>query len=298
MLFLSSLAFARDIDLKVHDMRGVVTGDVTVELGEPGQAPLVYPCRDDGQPPDAIAGDRLFTARVEGLPLDHGTVVVRAAGRVWQGGFRFEAQSDPVLLVGLEEGGFAAASTREVMFVTQGRTGGPGATPAPGGAPAPDPAAVRPAEVGPAPGGGSTQARKAPTRSGAPEGLWLGWGVAALALGALGVAAHVGAGRAPRIPPVQGAPRITHASRGTFTPASNRTDLMLGPGEGLRIADGRWTPEEVVLAALRVRGDVRVVVTDPALLEVEGDAYAALAGALQGVADLLWVDPSTTATPR
>jgi hypothetical protein len=118
--------------------------------------------------------------------------------------------------------------------------------------------------------------------------------VAAAAVAGLGALAWFGARRPARIPPVVGlggaAGRITTASRGPFVPGE-RTDLTLGPGAGLGIGEGRWSPEEVALAALRVGVPTRVVVTDPSRLEVEGDPYDALAAALVGVADLLWVVP-------
>jgi hypothetical protein len=305
-LLLSALvpaALARDIDLKVHDMKGVVTGEVTVELSEPGQPGVTFVCKDDGEAPDGVAGDRLYTARAAGLALDHGTVVVRSGAATWQGGFRFDDDSDPVLLIGLEEGGFAAASTREVMFVPQdrmapGAAGGPpgggGMNGAPGGHPdvAGEPGGARGPTPGTAPGTSQEPlARKATGRAGAPEGMWLGWALAAAALGGLGAVVWAGRGRAPRLPPLVGVPPFaTTAGRGPFVVVDARTDLFLGPGAGVRIADGRWTPDEIVLAALRVRGPVRVVVTDPSRLEVDGDGYRALAEALTGIADLLWVD--------
>ena len=169
-MILVAAAFARDIDVKIHDMKGVVSGSVSVELSEPGADPLRLTPLDDGNAPDAVAGDHLYTAHVTGLALDHGSVTVRAADKTWQGGFRFDEGSDPVLLVGLEDGGFAAASTREVMFVAPGGAPGTpgGAPPGPGstgGAFPGGPPGMTPG-VSPPPGGpsapGAPVARKAP----------------------------------------------------------------------------------------------------------------------------------------
>ncbi|HRG55502.1 MAG TPA: hypothetical protein PLG56_05645 [Lacunisphaera sp.] len=44
------------------------------------------------------------------------------------------------------------------------------------------------------------------------------------------------------------------------------------------------------LAALRVRGPARIVVTDPTRVDTDGDPYVALTAALSGIADLVWVD--------
>jgi len=312
ILMLASTAFGRDVDLKVHDMKGVVTGEVTVEIGEPGKEPAKYVCRDDGIAPDAVAGDRLYTSRVNGLAVDHGAVVVRAGDRTWQGGFRFDNGSDPVLLIGLEDGGFAAASTREVMFLQQDRmetTGQemPGHTAGvPGGAPGstvptpgPDAGATgTPTTPSAAAGGDSTVGWRAPTRTGLPPGMAFGWVLAAGALAGLGAVTWASARRAPRLAPLRGDGPRTTATRGPLAPAEGRTDLYVGPGDGLAVGEGRWTPDEIALAALRVRGPTRVVVTDAARVEVEGDGYPALAAALAGVADLLWVHsaPGQTAS--
>ncbi len=277
MILWMQAALARDIDIKVHDMKGVLPVDTVVEgvLGEPGGAGIPWTCRDDGVAPDALRGDRLYTAHVAGLTLDHGTVAVRAAGRAWEGGFRFDAASDAVLLIGLEERGFAAASTREVVFVAQEPM-----------APAPSPGAAPPGAA-PPPGGGAAE--------GLPAGMWLGWGIATGALAGLGLLARTTRTRPARIPPVLGgpAPRATTAVRGPYTPGE-RLDLWLGParpGEPApaRIGEGRWSPEEVAVATARLAGPVRVVVSDPSRLD--GGDFGALAGALAGVADLLWVDP-------
>lgn len=296
-------AWARDIDVKVHDMKGVVSGSVTVELSEPGGEPLKLTPLDDGKAPDAVAGDHLYTARLDGLSFDHGSVTVRASDQTWQGGFRFDEGSDPVLLVGLEERGFAAASTREVMFVAPGGAPGtPGVAPGtPGGTPGVVPGAPEGAPPpGSPPPGAMAQgpvARKAPTRTGAPEGLWMGWAVFAAAFGAVG--AVVWARGRPRIPAIEGLePRPTNATRGAYAPAEGRVDLFVGPGTGARLADGRWTPDEVALAARRLPGPGRVVVTDPTRVEAEGDGYAALVEALDGIADLLWVEGTDTSEGR
>jgi hypothetical protein len=296
----ATAAWARDIDLKVHDMKGALAGgsEVQVELGEEGGTPQKFTCRDDGKSPDAIAGDRLYTTHVDGLTLDHGTVTVHAEGKTWTGGFRFDEGSDPVLLVGLDAAGFAAASTREVMFVPQepmlppGSPGADGANPQPGGPPPGVPGGqtgMPPASEG---SGGAAPGGKAATRTGLPPGMWLGWVVGAAAVAGLGAAARAGGRRTERVPAILGesaTPLPTTATRGPWAP-SDRTDLTLGPGAGLRIADGRWTPAEVALAARRVRAPVRVVVSDATRLEVDGDGYPALTAALAGVADLLWVD--------
>lgn len=294
----AAIALARDLDLKVHDMKGVVSGELTVELGEPGKEPVRFVVRDDGTAPDAVAGDKMYTARVEGLSVDHGAVVVRAGERTWQGGFRFETPNDPVLLIGLEENGFAAASTREVMFVPQDRMS-PGAPGTPGGSASASGGAPGGGSGAPPDGGGeaagAVATRKAPSRIGAPDGMWLGWGIAALVVAGLGAIAWAGAGRTPRIPPLAGGTPVTTAARGPFVPGPGR-DVFVGPPAGdagasaAALGEGRWRPEEIALAALCVRGVARVVVTDPTCVEAEGNAYEALAAALVGVADLLWVE--------
>lgn len=272
-MILIGLAEARDVDVKVHDMKGVVTGPVTVEVSGPGAETRVYTGLDDGVAPDARSGDRLYTARAPEFGFDNGTVVVRAGDQIWQGGFRYDATSDPVLLIGLEEGGFAAASTKEVMYVAQDRM--------------PPPNARAPAD------GAAAMPQKAPARAITPDGLWMGWGFAALFSAGLGALAYAGAGRTPRLPPVVGETRATASGRGPYTPSADLTDLFLGPTltpAAAQIAEGRWTPTEIALAALRIRGYGRIVVTDSSLVDAEGDAYAALAEALRGIADLWWVE--------
>lgn len=268
MILLAPLAFAaRDIDLKAHDMGGTVTGEVSVALiGPGGRAEFVL--RDDGAAPDAVAGDHLFTARAEGLELEDGQVEVRAGDKLWQGGFRFDAQSDPLLLIGLEPNGFAAASTHEVVFVPD--------------QPAPERAPQAPAAATPAPKG----------RTGLPDGMWAGWAVGAAAFVGLGALVWAAARRPVRLPPVSGGTPTT-SSKGAWTRGEHR-DLFVGPpppdapADALRVGEGRWTPEELALAALRAGKPVRVVVTEAWRVEAAGDAYAALARALDGVADLLW----------
>lgn len=267
---LVAAALARDVDVKVHDMQGAVSGPVVVELAGPGGTVALEP-RDDGAAPDAMAGDHLYTARAEGLALENGNVSVRAGGRTWQGGFQFDAQSDPVLLIGLEPSGFAAASTREIVFTPD--------QPAQGRGPAaPDAAAPPPAPK---------------ARTGVPTGTWTGWGIGAVCLAGLGALAWVGARRPPRLPPLVGPARETTRARGPWT-AGPTPDLFVGPLPGgappdaLAVGPGRWSPEEIAIAALRVRGPVRVVVTDASRVEAVGDPEAALGAALAGVADLLW----------
>jgi hypothetical protein len=116
----------------------------------------------------------------------------------------------------------------------------------------------------------------------------MGWGVFAAAFA--GIAALAWSRGQPRIPAIDGLPaRVTQAERGPYTSRDDRLDLFVGPGTGARLADGRWTPEEIAAAAARIPGAARVVVTDAGRIEAEGDAFAALAGALDGIADLTWV---------
>lgn len=281
MIFVAA-ALARDVDVKVHDMKGVVTAEVSVELSGPGADGLTVACRDDGQAPDAQPGDRMYTAHVANFPIDHGTVTVRSGDRSWQGGFRFDDASDPVLLIGLEEGGFAAASTKEVMFVPQDRM--------------PPPAPTASANV---PADGATMARKAPVRRGTPDGMWMGFGLLALIVSGLGALVYAGAARTPRLPPLLGPAVVTGSTRGPYVARADRTDLFLGAGPqgAARIGEGRWTPQELGLAALRVRGPARIVVMDSTLVDVEGDGYVALGAALDGIADLLWVDAAQPPDP-
>lgn len=277
-MILVAAALAREVDIKVHDMKGVVTGDVRVELSGPGADGVTFTCLDDGKAPDAQPGDRMYTAHAADFPLDHGTVTVRSGERSWQGGFRFDESSDPVLLIGLEEGGFAAASTKEVMFVQQDRMPPPQPGTPTGSAPPP-------------PDQGDAMVRKAPARRGTPDGMWMGWGLAAVAFGGLGALAYAGGARRSRVPPLLGPALETSAEKGPYAPRSDRFDLFLGdaPEGSARIGEGRWTPEEVALAALRVRGPARIVVTDPARVDADGDPYVALTAALSGIADVLWI---------
>ena len=205
----SGRAHARDVTLKVHDMAGALPAGTRVEVqllqdnGAPLGAPLLP--RDDGTPPDAVAGDHLYTAPLAGLVADHGGLTVQAAGRTWTGGFAYDATSDAVLLVGLEPSGLAAASTRELSFAQ-----GPPGTPASGlsptiqgteGGPAPlrnaSPADLDPRTSGAAPAGASSPvapaqqalAGDAAHRSAA----WRGWALLAAGLACMTAGAWFGA---------------------------------------------------------------------------------------------------------
>ncbi len=162
------LALAREVDVKVHDMQGVVTGDVHVELVGPGGKTSFDP-KDDGADPDKIAGDHMYTSHGD-VAAENGEVVVTGGGKTWRGGFAFDIDSDAVLLIGLQPDGLAGASTKEVMFV-------------------PEPARD---ETPQAPGGSART-----TRTTLPKGMWVGWGLGVLALAALGALAWLG-GRASR----------------------------------------------------------------------------------------------------
>jgi len=258
-MILAGMALARDVDLKVHDAAGTLSGDVTVRLVGPG-GEATFTCRDDGATPDAVPADHIFTARAEALVVENGQVEVASGAERWAGGFAFDAASDPVLLVSLEDGGLAIASTREMIFLPDRD---PGATPTSDAAP--------------------TQ------RFTLPEGMVVGWIVGAISLFGIGALAIAAARRPARLPPIVGG-RATTTGRGPLVKAAG--DLHLGSGDTPAIGPGRWTPEEIALAALAQRA-TRIVVHDPGRIECRGDPEAALARALSGVADLWWVDSGT-----
>jgi hypothetical protein len=245
---------SRTVQLKVHDMAGAIgDGQVpVVHLAMAGGDVAVSPT-DDGAAPDAVRADHMYTAEVA-LAADQGQVTVEAGGRTWTGGFRFDAGSDPVLLVGLDPTGLAATSTHEVSFVQE-----------------------QPSQA--------AESASAPaSRPSMPEGFVAGWLVLVLAVATVGGLAFAGARRplrAPRLVPA----RATTVGRGPWVPEAR--DLLLGPGEAaVRMGPGRWTPEELALAAMARGPNVRVVVTDPSAVEAEDPA--ALQAALAGVADLWW----------
>ncbi len=300
MIALVVAALAADIEVKVHDMTAALPADAVVTVvirGNDGTTLELAP-RDDGAGPDAVAGDHLYTAVAPSMTVRDGGVRVEAAGRSWEGGFAYDASSDPVLLIGLERNGFAAASTREIQFAPGA---GPGAVPA--GAPvpgvpgttgpigAPGAAAGPPREGDPPAGGGP--------RAGLPDGVWVGWLVVLGAIGATAFAAWAGARRGPRLPRLP-PPRPTDHRRGAWTPADHRLDVVVGPlipgvdatGARVSVGDGRWTPDEILLFALAQGQPVRVVVTTHSAVDTAAEPYADLSRALRGYADLLWVDAS------
>lgn len=125
-----SLVLARDFSVKVHDRDGTLGEGISVSLNVSGKTYNFTP-KDDGNDPDKVAGDHLFTAAATEIPGDSGMLTVQSGKQTWQGEFLFESGSDPVLLIGLEVGGRAAASTHEVMFMPDQQAGMPG--PPPGG---------------------------------------------------------------------------------------------------------------------------------------------------------------------
>jgi hypothetical protein len=122
--------------------------------------------------------------------------------------------------------------------------------------------------------------------------MWAGWLVGAASLAGLGALAFAGSRRPARVPPIAGPRRDTRATRGPWTPGGPALYVGDPPSEDAdasRIGHGRWTPEEIALAAVTARCE-RVVVTDPARVEAPGDAFRTLAAALSGICDLLWVE--------
>jgi hypothetical protein len=180
-------ARAGELVLKVHDMAGGVSDPPEVVLGEARFTP-----RDDGVPPDATAGDHVYTALAPGLSQAHGEVRVTSGARTWTGGFALTG-GEAVLLVGLEANGFAAASTRDLPLA--------GAPPSQGmSPPTPAPhaggAGAHPAE--PSSGGVAGGLPRpmnheggTPTgHGGPPEGTWIGLLGLLVAGGLLGWAAR------------------------------------------------------------------------------------------------------------
>ena len=181
-------ARAGELVLKVHDMAGGVSDPPVVVLGEARFAP-----RDDGAPPDATAGDHVYTVLAPGLTGAHGEVRVTSGARTWNGGFALTG-GESVLLVGLEANGFATASTRDLPLG--------GAPPADAqGAPAPAAHEGRAGEHPPEPASGGVAGglprpmnheAGTPTRHGGPpEGTWIGLLGLVVAGGLLGWAARV-----------------------------------------------------------------------------------------------------------
>jgi hypothetical protein len=295
-VWLAQVAWAREVTLKVHDMAGVLAAGavVTVTVHDPSTTELrkagPWTPKDDGVAPDSLAGDKLYTARIPALALETGEVTVTAGGRSWTGGYAFEATSDPVLLVGLETSGFAAASTRELSFLAAAPTGGaPGALPPPPGMAMPGMSGAPPAGAGPTPGGEG--GRTASVSRATPKGTAAGWGVLAAALGVLASVAWT-AGRTAARRPAEPVGTVRRDAATVFA-ASTGTRVWVGsPPAGVVddpvLDDGRDTPE---VLARRVRdtidgvlaqggtlqGPVRVGVADPR--RVDGSVEA-LAGAL------------------
>ncbi len=283
------VAAARDVDLKVHDMAGALGAEpVSVELAGAGGTVRAEP-RDDGVAPDAVAGDHLYTARLEGLTVEVGSVRVRSGERSWEGGFAFDANSDPVLLVGLEPSGFAAATTREIAFLPgAGGPSRPGASPPGPTVPAATPGAP-PAAVG-AGGASRPEPLVEQARRTVPEGMAAGWAVLVASVATVTAAAWAAARRPPLLPPPLRA-RLTASAKGPYV-TGDGPDLWAGPvcagGAGASVGHGRHTPEELVIAALAA-GATRIVVTDIACVEARGDAWAALCSVAAGRVDVLWV---------
>lgn len=268
MIFsLIAMVMAREVAVKVHDREGVLAGPLSVEVQDDGKL-VSLKLADDGVDPDGVAGDHLYTAKVE-LSSDSGKIRVSAGGKSWEGPYLFEENSDAVILVGLEGAGKASTSTHEVMFFPdqQGK-------PPPSAGPAPAPANPNLA----------SNAKERP-RAAEPKGLWLGYGVLGAIFAGLGAIAWTR--KAPRLPTLNRIPRSTFSHKGPYEP-STLTDLWVGgtPEKALGMSPGPWTPVEIALAALAVGGIVRVVVGDPK--EVDGD-FEGLQKVLEGRAALLWI---------
>ena len=297
LAWIAGVALAREVTLKVHDMAGALAPGavVTVTVHDPSTTEVrragPWTPKDDGVAPDSLVGDKLYTVRIPDLSLETGEVTVTAGGRTWTGGYAFEPTSDPVLLVGLESSGFAAASTRELSFLAAVPTGGapaaPGSLPPPPGMAMPGMPGAVPPGAGPTPGGEGGRTTNA-TRA-TPKGAAAGWAVLAGALGLLAGVAWAG-GRLParRAVPPEGVVR-----RGSTADCAARPGTCVwigapaGPG-GIVLDDGRDAPEALAgrvrdaLAAVlagggTLEGPVRVVVTDAR--RVDGTVEA-LAGAL------------------
>jgi hypothetical protein len=274
-MLLVMLAMAEEIAVKVHDKDGLLTGEVTVEVSGPGFS-RSYMVKDDGQEPDVLAGDHLFTASATDISVTSGKVKVVAGGKSWLGDFMFEENSDPVLLIGLEGQGRAAASTHEVVFFPdQGSGTHPLGMNPPGspGSNAPQ-AGMLPPLPGAAPQG------MLDNRPATPKGMWLGFVVLAASMAGLGAIAVRSGELAPRalvLPPL--------------SPSSFPTSLYLGPAPdgAMKIGEGPWTPLELALglwsASLQLQQPVSLVVSDSKQLKGSQTELALL---LQGRAELLW----------
>ena len=305
LFVLVSLVEARDFAVKVHDRDGSLGEQVEVELSGSGQS-WSLTLRDDGQDPDGMRGDRLYTAKATSVGIDSGRLKVSAGGKTWTGEFLFEENSDPVILIGLEADGRAMGSTHEVMFLPDqqggmpgnGAPGTPGTMPPPGGTPGGAAGMVGPpgSNPGATPGGvgapGSMSAPANPmlggekSRSGPPKGLWLGFGVLGGIFAGLGAIAWTR--REPRIPGINQAPVSYPVGKGPYQPGE-LPDLWVGkaPEGALALDPGPWSPTEIVLGLATVGKPVRVVVGDPA--QVTG-SYEDLCKVLAGRAALLWVE--------
>lgn len=291
-------ALARDFSVKVHDRDGTLGEGITVSLNVSGKTYNFTP-KDDGNDPDKVAGDHLFTAAATEIAGDSGMLTVQSGKQTWQGEFLFESGSDPVLLIGLEVGGRAAASTHEVMFMPDQQAGMPGPPPGGSGGPPPMQGSAIPGGVpggvpggipGGVPGGpqpGGMAAPMATKAHGTPKGLWMGFGVLGAALAGIGALAVFSARQKPRLPGLSQPLRPTTAKRGAFIEAEGK-DLWVGaaPAGALALSPGPWSPEEIALGALAA-APVRVVVGEAA--QVRG-SYEALAEVLAGRADLLWIE--------
>lgn len=292
MLWILNLALALDVAVKVHDRDGQLSGVLEVDL-QTAAGTTKLQLKDDGVDPDVVPGDHLYTAKALGLNGDSGTLKVSSNGKTWAGEFMFEDNSDPVILIGLEAGGRANASTHEVMFFPDQQGGIPGGQP--GGPPGNMPPGTQPGT--PPPGtkpGGPMMAEANPSlastardrgHAGPPKGLWLGFGVLGGIFAGLGALAWTR--KTPRIPGLNRPLKSTGSKKGVFEEGA-LTDLWVGgaPEGALAVEPGPWTPEEIALAALAV-APVRVVVGDAT--QVVGE-FEALQKVLDGRVELLWIN--------
>ena len=287
-------ALAREVSIKIHDRDGTLPENLTVEISGAGTT-RTYTPRDNGEDGDVVAGDHLFTAKAE-LPVDSGKVKVTAGAKSWTGEFLFEETSDPVLLVGLEPNGMAAASTHEVMFFPDQNSPGsnPGNNPGnnPGGpGMLPPLTGVAPPQTGmmPPPGntGNKTTNSLLDQKPATPKGMWLGFvtlGATFASLGALVWRSQSSL-----------APRRLALKPG----ASDRLYVGKAPAGAAQVdGPGPWTATELALAAWEhaTATSLRttLVVTDPGLVMSPREELEQL---FEGRGTVIWDSGTGEPTP-